>query len=247
MLTAARESGIDLHAEAYPYGLGSFPVSSAIFMFDHEEFVKRMGADFTGVRLLNESRNIKDETDIRNEQRSNPGQGVVFTYLDEDNPKDEAALAASLNPSWIGIASDAVPLVYPNGDFVTTEEWPLPDSANTNPRTAGTFSRFMGKWVREKKIMDWPDAIAKTTLIPAQLFDGMVPSMERKGRLQLGMDADITIFNPETITDKSTITNSLEHSVGVEYLIVNGKLVINDGEMNFDLRAGKPIRRPVEN
>ncbi len=246
LLTVARERGIDIHAEAYPYGMGSFPVSSAIFMFGQQKFMKRMGTDFTKVRLLNSSRNIKDEEDMRAEQKSDPGQGVVYSYLDESDPKDEAVLQASIEPSWIGVASDAVPLVYPNGDFVTTEDWPLPDSANTNPRTAGTFSRFLGKWVREKQIMDWPDAIAKMTLIPVQLFDGMVPAMERKGRLQEGMDADITIFDPNTIIDRSTIEASTTPSQGVEYLIVNGEMVIDEGQMDFDLRAGQPIRRPVK-
>lgn len=244
-LTAARAAGLDIHAEAYPYGLGTVPVAASILHFEKEKFVERIGVDFSAVRLLAKQRDIKDEPDLRAEQKLDPGQPVILTYLNEKDPKDEKILAASVTSPWMAIASDAIPVTMPDGSFLHEDIWPLPKNGVSNPRTAGTFSRFLGRWVREKGALDWPQAIAKVTLIPAKLFESMVPQMDRKGRLQVGMDADVTVFDPETITDHATISNSIAHSTGVKFLLVNGEMIIEDGVMNLKLRPGQPIRRAV--
>jgi hypothetical protein len=243
LLAVAREAGADIHGEAYPYGIGSFPVSSAIYLFDAETFQERIGVDFDAVRLIAKQQQIQDEADIRAAQADDPGQLTILEFLDEDEPQDEAILAASVTAPWIGVASDAVPWNLPDGSIVRGEVWPLPENALSNPRSAGTFSRFLGRWVREKEAFTWPEAIRKVSLIPAQLFDGQVAAMERKGRLQVGMDADITVFDPETILDRATVDQLAQTSEGVRYLVVNGTVLIDDGEMNLDIRPGQPIRR----
>ena len=121
--------------------------------------------------------------------------------------------------------------------------WPVPEDAFSNPRSAGTYGKFLREWVREDQLLDWPEAIAKVSLIPAKLFDGQVPAMERKGRLQVGMDADITVFDPDTISDRATIEAPSLKTEGVEFLIVNGQILINDGEMDISLLPGQPIKK----
>ncbi|MEJ2005179.1 MAG: amidohydrolase family protein, partial [Cyclobacteriaceae bacterium] len=85
------------------------------------------------------------------------------------------------------------------------------------------------------------DALAKMTLLPAQVLEDFAPSMKNKGRIQVGTDADITIFNPETIIDNATFEEGLAFSTGVEYVLVSGKLVLKDGETIPDVFPGKPI------
>ncbi|MBK5252907.1 MAG: amidohydrolase family protein [Peptostreptococcaceae bacterium] len=88
-----------------------------------------------------------------------------------------------------------------------------------HPRAAGTFPRVLGKYVREDKALPLIDALRKMTLEPAQRLN-----LEDKGRIKVGADADITIFNPDTIIDGPTFENIDIQNTGVDYVIVNGKL-----------------------
>ena len=244
MLEAARKIGINITTEAYPYGGGTFPIGSSILTLPTEEFRRRIGADWDNVRLIATGRQITDEVDIRREQKSDPGQMVVLEYLDEKDPKQQAMLDESLTAPWIVIASDAVPWSYPDGVFVKGDVWPLPKAVSSNPRSAGTFAKFLGVYVREREIFNWIDGLKKVTLLPAQTIEESVPAMKLKGRLQVGADADITIFDPETIIDRSTVDDSAKTSQGVIHVIVNGTPLIDNGVLLLDERPGKPIRRP---
>ena len=121
-----------------------------------------------------------------------------------------------MKPEWIaaGIAATGV-IVASDG---------MPYAKLAHPRTAGTFSRVLGKYVREDKVIDLNTAIEKMTLLPARRLEGIAPMMRFKGRIQLGADADITVFNPETVKDKATFEDGLAFSEGIEYVIVNGVL-----------------------
>ncbi len=112
---------------------------------------------------------------------------------------------------------------------------------NNHPRGAGTYSRVFGKYVREEQVLSMMDAIKKTSYYPAKRMESAAPSMHYKGRIEVGADADITIFDPNTIIDKSTVEAPGTHSVGVEYVLVNGVVVKNkDGLVNVE-KPGKPI------
>ena len=101
-----------------------------------------------------------------------------------------------MKPEWIkvGIAAPGV-MIASDG---------MPYAPLAHPRTAGTFSRVLGKYVREEKVIDLNSAIEKMTLLPAKRLEGISPMMRFKGRMQVGADADITIFNPNTVVDKAT-------------------------------------------
>ena len=98
---------------------------------------------------------------------------------------------------------------------------------NNHPRSTGCFARTIGTYSRDRGLIDLPTALAMMTIRPADLLGISSPQMRRKGRLQIGADADVTVFDPLTITDTSTIENPAQESVGVKYVFVNGVEVRN--------------------
>jgi hypothetical protein len=127
---------------------------------------------------------------------------VPFLGPDTD-PKDRAILDASILFPGGAIASDAVPWqIDGRATLPHAEIWPLPENAFAHPRSAGTFSRFLRVYVRERQEISLRDALAKTSLIPARILESSVPQMRRKGRIANGMDADLVVFDLATIADR---------------------------------------------
>jgi len=93
--------------------------------------------------------------------------------------------------------------------------------------------------------MTLQEALRKMSLMPAQTMEGFVPQMKRKGRFQEGMDADIVVFNPDTINDVGTYEDPNHPAVGVQSVVVNGVPVVAKGKLVADAAPGQPIRRPV--
>jgi len=116
------------------------------------------------------------------------------------------------------------------------------DGLNGHPRNAGTFCRILGHYVRETKSLTLMQALRKITLMPARRLEKRVPSMRNKGRIRTGSDADLTLFDPNTVTDKATFTDALQASFGVQHLIAGGKLVVHGGVFQEQRNAGNPIR-----
>jgi len=93
--------------------------------------------------------------------------------------------------------------------------------------------------------MSLGEAIRKMSLMPAQTLEGFVPEMKKKGRIQASMDADIVVFDPETLRDVGTYEDPNHPAQGVQTLLVIGEPVVADGELVLDAAPGQPIRRPV--
>ena len=115
------------------------------------------------------------------------------------------------------------------------------DGLKGHPRNAGTFSRILAQYVREKRSMTLMDAIRKMTLMPAQVLEKSTPVAHAKGRLQEGADADILVFDPQTIADRATYRSPMEPSVGVHYLVVGGTIVVDQGKLVPDLFPGRAL------
>ncbi len=115
------------------------------------------------------------------------------------------------------------------------------DGAPGHPRNAGTYSRVLAQYVREKGTVTLMDAIRKMTLMPAQVLERSTPEGRLKGRLQEGADADIVVFDAATISDRSTFEKPMEPSVGVRHLIVGGTAVVEEGEIVREVFPGKAI------
>ncbi|MDH7511824.1 MAG: D-aminoacylase [Clostridiales bacterium] len=108
-----------------------------------------------------------------------------------------------------------------------------------HPRNYGTFPRVLGKYVREEKVCSPEEMIKKMTSIPAARF-----GFERRGAIKPGHYADLVIFDPEHIADRATWTDPHQYPVGVEYVIVNGQVVIEQGEHTGVLK-GRILRKKV--
>jgi N-acyl-D-aspartate/D-glutamate deacylase len=118
------------------------------------------------------------------------------------------------------------------------------DGAQGHPRNAGTYARVLAQYVREKKTLTLMEALNKMTLMPAQMLERSTIAASHKGRLQVGADADVVVFDPETIADRSTFEKPMEPSVGVHYLLVAGTPVIDDGKQVENVFPGQPLMGP---
>jgi N-acyl-D-aspartate/D-glutamate deacylase len=118
------------------------------------------------------------------------------------------------------------------------------DGAEGHPRNAGTYSRVLAQYVREKGTLTLMEALRKMTLMPAEMLERSTPAAQRKGRLQEGPDADIVVFDPQTITDRATFQKPMEPSVGVHFLVVGGTLLIDDGNIVPDVFPGRALLGP---
>jgi N-acyl-D-aspartate/D-glutamate deacylase len=118
------------------------------------------------------------------------------------------------------------------------------DGAEGHPRNAGTYSRVLAQYVREKKTLTLMEALRKMTLMPAQMLERSTPAARQKGRLQEGADADIVAFDPQTIADRSTFEKPMEPSVGVHYLLVGGTPLIDEGKLVPDVFPGRALLGP---
>ncbi|MGC1451755.1 MAG: amidohydrolase family protein [Candidatus Sulfotelmatobacter sp.] len=118
------------------------------------------------------------------------------------------------------------------------------DGAEGHPRNAGTYARVLAQYVREKRMLTLMEALRKMTLMPAQMLERSTPAARQKGRLQEGADADVVIFDPQTITDRSTFEKPMEPSVGVHYLLVGGTAVIDEGKLVSGVFPGRALVGP---
>ena len=110
--------------------------------------------------------------------------------------------------------------------------------AHTHPRSFGSMPRFLGHYVRDKHLLPLEQGIRKMTSLPAQR-----EKLVGRGLLKVGYFADVTIFDPATITDKATYSEPAQLSTGVKYVFVNGQLEFEDGKL-IGVTAGRPLRGP---
>jgi N-acyl-D-aspartate/D-glutamate deacylase len=115
-----------------------------------------------------------------------------------------------------------------------------------HPRASGSYSRVLGRYVREAKVLPLMDALRKMTLMPAQRLETHVPMMKNKGRIKIGADADITIFDAERVIDKSTFEEPGKYSEGIQYVLVNGIPVVRNGQLQQVASPGRAVRAPFQ-
>jgi N-acyl-D-aspartate/D-glutamate deacylase len=115
------------------------------------------------------------------------------------------------------------------------------DGDKGHPRNSGTFCRVLARYVRSQGTLTLMDAIRKMSLMPAQMLERSTPSARFKGRLQEGADADVVIFDPQTISDRSTFQHPMEASVGVKYLLVGGVVLVDQEKFIEGVFPGKAV------
>ena len=232
-------AGSRVTTEAYPYGAGMTGVGAAFLAPERLAERDLEPADLTyaptGERIASTER-------LRELRATDPGGLVIIRHLDEDKPADRQVMLRSLVFPNAVVASDAMPLTWP-GQAPDELTWPLPHGAFTHPRTTGTFGRALRMLAAEGGPLGLTETLRRCSLLPAQLLETSgVPAMKRKGRMQAGFDADIVVFDPVTVTDQSTYNQSTLPSTGMKHVLVNGELVVKDGELLPRALPGRPVR-----
>src|SRR5690349_19790405 len=117
--------------------------------------------------------------------------------------------------------------------------------ANVHPRGQATFSRVLGRYVREEKALDLMTALRKMTLMPAQRLEKHAPIFKDKGRIRVGADADITVFDANRVLDTAKYEKPLQYSDGIQFVFVNGVAVVQDGQLVDGVFPGRAARAPL--
>jgi len=242
LIDDAKERGINLTVGAYPWGAASTVVGAA--MFSGDGWRERMGATAENFQLGTER---MTEAQLADYQQNSPGTFIVWHFLDESDADDLAMLDESVLHPDVLIESDEMFWMFMDDqgqvENYEGEAWPLPAETFSHPRSNGTFAKVLRSYVRERGLLTMQEALRKMTLMPAQTLEDFVPQMKKKGRMQVGMDADIVVFDPETISDVGTYQEPNQPAVGVQTLLVNGEQVVAQGELIVDADPGQPIRR----
>jgi dihydroorotase len=200
MVTSAQKRGLDITTEVYPYTAASTTLQSVLF---DEGWQETLGISYGDLQWETTGERLTKETFEKYRKEG----GTVIIHM--------------MKPEWIDIGvSHPVTNIGSDG---------MPYAPMAHPRTAGTFSRVLGVYVREKNILTLMEAIKKMTIMPARRLESVSPMMTRKGRLQVGADADITIFNPETVIDRADF-KGLQFSEGIPYVMVNGVFVVRENK-----------------
>ena len=111
-----------------------------------------------------------------------------------------------------------------------------------HPRTAGCYTKVLGHYVRESRVISLMDAIRKLALMPAQRLESVAPAFKKKGRVSVGADADLILFDPDRVIDRSTYKDPTLSPEGMLHVLVNGVSVVSDGVIQEGVLPGKGIR-----
>lgn len=212
-LETARREGLDVTACFYPYTFWGTYLASNRFSGDWQS---RFRITYSDLQLAGSSERLT-ESSFRKYQQQNK---LVVAYA---IPQEDVNAIAGV--PWSMVGSDAIP----------------ESSNNNHPRGAGCFARLLGPYVRDLQVFSLMDALAKCTIIPARRVEAQVPMMRRKGRMQIGADADITVFDPATIADTSTVEQPAQMSAGISHVLVLGQVAKDPTGVNKNVRNGRPI------
>jgi len=217
MITGARQSGLDVTTECYPYTAGMTKIESALF---DDGWQEHYGIDYDKLMWPDTGEYLNATTFSR--YREAGGWVIAFSTPEE-------SMTAAIQSPLTMIATDSII-----------------EKGKGHPRTAGSYSKVLGDYVRERGYLDLMEAISKMTIMPARRLEQRAPAFLKKGRIQVGADADITVFNPDTVIDTSTYTNPTTPPIGMNYVLVNGVPVVSRGSLEEGALPGKGIMAPTK-
>ncbi|HEV8147719.1 MAG TPA: amidohydrolase family protein [Bryobacteraceae bacterium] len=213
MLAGARKRGLDVTTEAYPYTAGQTDVSSAVF---DEGWQEKLGITYKDLQWVATGERLTAESFAR--YRKQGGSTILHAI------PEEAARQAVANPD-VMIASDG-----------------LMAQGRGHPRAAGTYARVLGHYARDQKAVPLMTAIRKMTLLPAKRLEAVSPQMRLKGRIKVGADADLAVFDAARVIDKATFDKPDQYSEGIAHVLVNGVAVVRDGKLVEGVKPGVAIK-----
>jgi N-acyl-D-aspartate/D-glutamate deacylase len=268
LMQTARAQGVDITCDQYPYTAGMTTMSTLLPPWAHEGGLTALLNRLRSPVLRNRMKADMEEgipgweNFVKNEwssiyvasvrsAKNRRWEGKNFTEIAHEHASDEFTVLCNLLLEEEGEATiilffmheDDVQqvLVHPlqmiGSDSWTTAPEGVLSRGKPHPRFYGTFPRVLGKYVREQNTLTLEDAIRKMTSFPATRF-----GLKDRGLISEGYWADITIFNPETILDCATYEASHKYPLGIEYVIVNGRLALSQGKITGE-RSGQVLRR----
>jgi N-acyl-D-aspartate/D-glutamate deacylase len=215
MIEGARAHGLDVTTEAYPYTAGMTDIASGVF---DEGWRESLGIDYGDLLWAATGERLTAATFAA--RRKEGGMVAVFSI-----PEEMVRLALA-HPLVI-VASDAVM-----------------ENGKGHPRSAATNARLLGLYARDEKVLPLMEALRKITLLPARRLEARAPIMRDKGRVRVGADADLTLFNPARVRDRATWSAPATPPDGIDYVIVNGVPVVEGGVLRAEVRPGRAVRAP---
>ncbi|MGI5838948.1 MAG: N-acyl-D-amino-acid deacylase family protein [bacterium] len=265
LMDGARERGIDITADIYPYEATSTGLSMFLPKWAHAggraELVRRL-------RDPEISRRMYDELTARARERGT-WEKILISSVESNKNKDLAGMTVGQIADRQGKEPVAViidllaeeegsvqmvsfamweediqcllrhPAVMIGSDGATLAPYGILDNGKPHPRNYGTFPRVLRKYVREEKTLRLEDAVRKMTLLPARRL-----GIGDRGLLAPGMWADITVFDPATVYDVGTYIDPKRYPAGIDYVLVNGQVAVEQGE-HTGAMAGRALRRPA--
>jgi dihydroorotase len=213
-LERARREGVVVTACVYPYDYWATKLSQARFDAGWQQ---RFGIGFGDLQIAGTTERLTAGSFRR--YRAQGKLAVAYAIPD-------TAVALALRAPFVMIGSDAI----------------LNPGNNNHPRASGAFSRTLAVYVRERGTLGLMDAIRKMTLLPAQALEARAPALRRKGRLAVGADADLVVFDPARVSDRATVEHPELMSVGVAWVVVGGRVALDPKGPRYGVRAGKAIR-----
>lgn len=266
MVYSARARGLDVRIDQYPYTASHTGISVLIPAWAME------GGRYTAFAKRCEDPELRDSIkrgiiyNILNDRGGGDLRRIQFSSFDwkpelggktlldwaiaeglEPTPENgaeliiQAQLHRGANCIFHAMSEDDVVRIMQHPVTMVASDGRISEfgKGHPHPRVYGTFPRVLGRYVREMKVLDLPTAIYKMSGLPARVF-----GIRERGLLKEGNFADITVFDPETIADKATFEEPHQYPVGIDFVIVNGKVVLDQGIFK-DLRAGKLLRKGV--
>lgn len=214
MIDGARARGLDVTTEVYPYTAASTYLQSALF---EPGWQRRFAIGFNDVQWAATGERLTEGSFSRYRKQG----GLVVIHM-----IPEASVRAALSHPGVMVGSDGVPLINGGG----------------HPRGVGTYARVLGRYVREEKVLDLMTALRKISLMVAERLEPFVPAMRSKGRIAVGADADVTVFDAATVIDRATYEKPAQFSEGIRHVIVGGTFVVRDEQLVAGVTPGRAIR-----
>jgi N-acyl-D-amino-acid deacylase len=241
VLDQARESGVDITVDVYPYRMWNTGFAWLITLFPDRDLDRRDGAEYVLNDMLSPEGILLPEYFPNTDYN---GMTIAeISLLRETDPETTLMDLLKAEQDFDGPESPMLGFAMDEPDIEVIMAWPHTvigsdgELDGSHPRGYGTFTRYLGRYIRERQVLSLEEGVRRITALPAEQV-GIID----RGLIREGYYADLVLFDPDTIIDRSTAEAPHVPSVGIDRVWVNGELVYDNGSVT-GARPGRPIRR----